>query len=386
MKQVHLKTDKFGGRPWVFRKMVARPRDVEDGEIVEVLDRSGRFVGTGFYNGRSTVAVRFLDRGARGEIDELWLRRALRDAVYVRRSVLDLDAVTDAYRVVHSEGDGLSGLIVDRYADLFVIEPTSIGFWRLAPQIASLLREMFPGSEAIVRVDERVARLEGFDPGPPPLPRRTTIQEAGVRFLVDAGAGHKTGFFLDQRDHRDRFSRYCRGKTVLDGCCYTGGFSLHARVRGGAGRVVAVDLDEKALAIARENAEANGARIELVHADLFDYLRQASSGPKFDLAVLDPPKVATSKADLPRAFAFLRDLNALAMRVLRNNGLLLSCCCTGLVSEEAFLAALRKAAASAGCEIRFHEVGGAAPDHPVAPNFPESRYLTAVYASVRAPL
>ncbi|HET6204977.1 MAG TPA: class I SAM-dependent rRNA methyltransferase [Planctomycetota bacterium] len=386
MRQVRLKTDKFGVRPWVFRKMVARPDGVEDGDIVEVLDRSGRFVGTGFYNGRSTVALRFLDRGARREIDDAYFRKALRDAIYLRRSVLDLERVTDAYRVVHSEGDGLSGLIVDRYADVLVIEPTSIGFWRLAPRISALLREAFPGTETIVRVDERVAGLEGFDAGPPPPSRLTTIRESGLSFRVDAGAGHKTGFFLDQRDHRARFAGYCRGKTVLDGCCYTGGFGIHARARGGAGRVLAVDLDEKALDLARENAAANGAAVEFVHADLFDFLRQAAAGPKFDAAVLDPPKLASDRDGLPRALAFLRDLNALAIRVLKNNGLLLTCCCTGLVSPSTFLGTLRKAAAIAGSEIRFHEVGGASPDHPVAPNFPESRYLTAVYASVRAPL
>lgn len=384
MKPVFLKTNKFGSRPWIFRKMVERPEGVEDGEIVEVYDPEKRFVGHGFYNSKPQIALRLLDRGPRKEVGVPFLRQKLREAIYLRRRVLDLDRRTDAYRVVNAEGDGFPGLVVDRYGRYLVLSFYCLGAWRIGPELRAILAEEFDGAHTILRVDGAAARREGFQAAVPESEASTVVTENGVRFRVDFRTGHKTGFFCDQRENRLLLTASCRDRNVLDGCCYTGGFSLYAKTLGRAGKVVGVDLDEDAVAVARENARENQASVEFVHANIFDFLRaERAKKAHWDVIVLDPPKLASAKADLERAEKTYKDLNFEAMSSVKNGGLLLTCSCSGLVSEEMFLAILRKAAARAGRTLQILQVSGAGPDHPVMPNFPESKYLKAVLCSVR---
>lgn len=218
-------------------------------------------------------------------------------------------------------------------------------------------------------------RFEPFD---------VQIHENKVRYTVTPGGGHKTGFFLDQRDNRERFAALVRGRKVLDGCCYTGGFAIAARTLGKARKVVGVDLDEKALVGAARNAAINRAEIEWVHEDLFTFLRaQRHAADPFDAIVLDPSKWALDRDRLPDAFRRYRDLNLAGIRALRKGGILLTCSCSGLVSLEEFLGVVRGAAAQAGRELQILQIAGAGADHPVAIHCPESSYLKAVFAYVR---
>lgn len=385
---VRLKTAATGLRPWLYRKMVAHAPGVEDGSLVTILGKEGGPVGTGFYNRKSQIALRVLRWGPEPG-DEEFLRRRIRDAIYVRRAALQLPRVTNAYRLVNSEGDELSGLVADLYGDVACVEVHSYAWYRHLALVEETLRRELDLRHVVVRVDEKVERAEGFEAPARPADAsvRGEFQERGLRFEVDFSTGHKTGAFLDQRDNRELLSRYVADRDVLDICCYQGGFALAAAVTGRAGRVVAVDLDEKAIAVAKRNAERNGARrIEFVHRDGFDHLRGlVDAKKKADVVVLDPPKLAPSVAELSRAASKYTDLNELGMRVLKNHGLLFTCSCSGLVSEEMFLGLLRKAAARADRRLRILSVTGAGPDHPVSPHFPEGRYLKCVLASVEAP-
>ena len=220
-----------------------------------------------------------------------------------------------------------------------------------------------------VHVDERIALAEDFPGRPlasPKLPPRVTIHEHGVRFRVLFEGSHKTGFFCDQRDNRRDLARFCADRSVLDVCCYTGGFGLHALVRGRAREVTGVDLDEKAIALARDNANANQVRPSLIHADAFGYMRQmAVNQPSFGVVVLDPPKLIPGRLDIPAGKRKYFDLNVLAMRLVEPGGLLLTCSCSGLLAAPEFLVLLRAAARKAGRAAQVLAVTGAAPDHPV---------------------
>ena len=387
-KQVRLKTAATGLRPWIYRKMVAPAPGVEDGDLVTIIGKDGSVVGAGFYNRKSQIGLRVVRWGSQ-PCDDEFLRRRIRDALYIRRSTLQLERITNAYRAVNSEGDDLSGLIVDVYGDVAVIEIHSLAWFRRLALVEEALRSEIPLRGVVVRVGEKVERAEGFDGRADgwESPGASEFTERGLRFHVDFSTSHKTGAFLDQRDNRELLSRYVANRDVLDICCYQGGFALAASVLGKAGRVVAVDLDEKAIAVAKKNSDTNKAkRIEFIHEDGFNYMRAAIEAKRrHDVVVLDPPKLAPSVAELPRAAAKYTDFNELGMKALKNHGLLLTCSCSGLVSEEMFLGLLRKAAARAERRIRILSITGAAPDHPVSPHFPEGRYLKCVLASVETP-
>jgi len=383
--------------PFLYRKMVreldpaARP-----GDVVQVYDREGRLFARGLFNPRSQIVVRLL-ADVDTPIDDAFWRARLQQALELRRR-LQLDEVTDAYRLVHAEGDGLSGLVVERFADTLVFEVFALGMWQRREQIAAVLRELLPAPTAldrpqqaaaawrtVVLADARAAELEGFRPPPPTpeTPARLTVREHGVRYRVDFAAGHKTGFFCDQRDNRRRFAELCRDACVLDAFCYSGGFGLCAKLAGGAREVTSVDLDEKALALARENANLNQARIAHVQADAFSYLRQMiANGRQYDAVVLDPPKFALTRRDLEDARAKYHDLNKLGVQVVRPGGVLLSCSCSGLVSAESFLETVHVAARRVGRRLQLLAQTGAAADHPVLLDCPETAYLKALWLRV----
>lgn len=370
--------------PWVYRRMVKETAPgIESGDEVRVLASDGSPLGRGFYNRRSTIALRILDADPDRPLDAAFFRERLERAVALRREVLGLERVTDAYRVVHSEGDGLSGLVVDRYGPALVVEYFSLAMQSRHALIAGLLRESFPDAEVAWTADAGVAGKEGLPSPPSPPGGEVEIRENKLRFLVRPGGKHKTGFFLDQRENRERFASLVRGRKVLDCFCYTGAFAIAARTAGKARLVAGVDLDEEALAQARRNAALNRAEVEWIHADAFKYLRrQRDAVEPYEAIVLDPAKWAPSRERIPEAKERYRDLNMAALRALRRGGLLLTCSCSGLISEEDFLAILRAAAARAGRTAQVFHVGGAAADHPVSLHCPESRYLKAVFARV----
>jgi 23S rRNA (cytosine1962-C5)-methyltransferase len=244
------------------------------------------------------------------------------------------------------------------------------------------LRRRLSARVVHVAAEPRVAKIEGF-----PIPdgagaaARTTIHENGLEFEVDCALGHKTGFFLDQRDSRRRIRELAKGRRVLDLFCYSGGFALNA-AKGGARDVTAVDLDEDAVAQARRNAERNGlAAARVVHADAFAFLRGLADR-SFDLVVVDPAKQALNRSGLTKALRYYEDLNSLAYAKAAPGGVVLSCSCTGVVPEEGFLESLSRAARNAGRDVTFLEVRGAPADHPVPADFPQARYLKCVLARV----
>jgi len=384
LPKIRLKIQRRSSHPWVFQKMVERPAErIPPGTVVDIQDRDGQWVGRGVYNGHSRIALRILTAHSEQKVDEAYFSDRIRRAVALRREILKLDNVTDAYRVVHSEGDGLSGLVVDRFADTLVIEYFAAGMFRSRETIHSALQVEFPGAALYWFAEEHVQKQESFDCRPPEPPPPCIIREHGVRFRVVPGGKHKTGFFSDQRDNRRMLAGYCAGKRVLDLCCNTGGFAVSAATIGNASEVVGVDLDESALELARQNAALNQTRVRFVQADLFAWLRDIQpSGQKFDVVVLDPAKQTRDRDAIDYALKRYFDMNKLALSVVAPGGIFLTCSCTGLVRELDFLESVRRAAWQAGRELQVLHVGGAGPDHPFLLHAPESRYLKAVFCRV----
>src|SRR6516164_4950435 len=384
LPQIRLKIARCSGHPWIFQKMVEKPASrLPGGSVVDVLDRDGQWVGRGFYNGHSRIALRILTANPEEAIDEAFFVRRLGRAVALRREWLKLDEVTDAYRLVHSEGDGLSGLVVDKFGPILVLEFFAAGMYRFRQAIQDALLSLYPESRFYWFAEEHIQKQESFDCRSPEPPAPEIITEHGLRFRVAPGSKHKTGFFLDQRDNRRLLASFCGGKRVLDLCCNTGGFAVYAKAVGAAEDVVGVDLDEEVIALAKQNANLNQARVRFVQADLFPWLRDIRpSGQQFDVVVLDPAKQTRDREEVSFALKRYFDMNRLAIGVVAPGGIFLTCSCTGLVSEDDFLESLRRAAWQAGRSIQVLRVGGAGADHPFMLTAPEGRYLKAVFCRV----
>src|SRR5690349_13828129 len=382
---VTLKIERRSTHPWIFQKMVEKPEQKpKPGTVVDIVDNTGAFAGRGFYNGHSRIALRVLTADPEELVDEAFFERKIAQAVQLRREVLKLDQVTDAYRLVHSEGDGLSGLVVDRFANTLVVEFFSAGMYRLRELIKRCLLEHFPDADIYAFAEEHVQKQESFDCAVPKSPPPTVIHEHGVKFHAAPGTKHKTGFFADQRENREFFARFCAGARVLDLCCNSGGFAIYAKTIGGANEVVGVDLDEEILGIAEQNARLNKAKIRFVQADIFHWLRDGAGNvsQQFDVVVLDPAKMTRDREQVIPALKKYLDMNKLALGAVKPGGIFLTCSCTGLVSEEQFLDMLRRAAFYAGRTVQVLKVTGAGEDHPWQAHVPESRYLKAALCRV----
>jgi 23S rRNA (cytosine1962-C5)-methyltransferase len=382
---VRLLTDEIPSGPWVFGRQV-EPRDLpSNGSLVEVHDRSGRFIGHGLYNGASDIRVRILARGKKSELrnPREFLLRRLSAADRIRKRVLHLPDVADAYRIAHAEGDDLPGLVVDRLGDCLVCEHHALGFWNLREEVAAALGEIYPGFPVVHRVPKTAARSEGFEPDEPTADLgERWIREHGLEFPVRPGHGHKTGWFCDQRENRITVASLARGADVLDLCCNAGGFALQA-ARAGARRVTGIDLDEVVVARAREAAARNGLAAEFVHADAYDALRSAKQDrEKPGLVVVDPHKIVKSKANLEAGLRSYSDLNALALEVVRPGGVVATFSCSGILDLPTFLGMVFQAARRAERGVRLLATLGAGPDHPQRPDFSRSRYLKGALLAV----
>src|SRR5437588_6996232 len=325
LPQVRLKIARRSSHPWVFQKMVEKPAArLPGGGVVDVLDRDGQWVGRGFYNGHSRIALRVLTADPAEAVDAAFFARRLEQAVALRRTGLRLEAVSDAYRLVHSEGDGLSGLVVDRFGGTLVLEFFAAGMYRFRPAIQEALERHYPGSTFYWFAEEHVQKQESFDCQPPEPPPPGVITEHGVRFRVQPGSKHKTGFFLDQRDNRRTLASLCAGRRMLDLCCNTGGFAVYAKALGKAEEVVGIDLDEQVIALAKQNANLNQARVRFVQADLFAWLREVlPNGQRFDVVVLDPSKQTRDREEVETALRRYLDMNRLALQAVSPGGLFL---------------------------------------------------------------
>ena len=380
---VRLKNAWRSSHPWIFQRLVEKPAQrPKPGSIVDVSGVDGAFIGRGFYNGHSRIAVRILETNPDVAVDSAWFARRIAEAASLRRDVLKLDEISNAWRVVHSEGDGLSGLVVDRYDDLLVVEFFSAGMFRHREWIYDALRAQFPGCRFHSFADEHVQKQESFDFRDTTGTAPATIGEYGVKFRADPAGAHKTGFFADQRENREWLSRQCAGKRVLDLCCNTGGFAVYAAVRG-ASEVLGVDIDADVIEIAKANAKLNHVHPKFVQADIFPYLRDAANnGDRYDVVILDPAKMTRDREQVIAALKKYLDMNKLALGVVKPGGLFATFSCTGLVSEEQFLDMLRRAAYYAGRTVQVLKVAGAGADHPFLAHVPESRYLKAVFCRV----
>jgi 23S rRNA (cytosine1962-C5)-methyltransferase len=368
------------------------------GDWVAVYYGDRELLGYGLFNPRSEIAVRMLRWGEQLPDEAFW-DELLETAVALRQKTLRLDEVTNAYRVVHAESDGFPGLVIDRYGDTLSAEAFSLGMFQRAEQILQRLAPRLGCKHTLVQTSPQSLPQEGFLAEPiasPDLPQSVTIQEFGTRFRVHLEDGHKTGFFCDQRDNRKLLAQFCEGKTVLDLCCYTGGFAVQAKKLGKAADVIGVDLDERPLEVARENANLNQVRCKFVQADAFAYMRDMLQAQRqFDVVVLDPPKLIRSRAELEEGTRKHFDLNRLAMQLVKPGGLLVSCTCAGLLPNEEFVRLLFNASRQAGpllsaataastarhaartMQVLFKT--GASPDHPVGAHCPETEYLHAVW-------
>jgi 23S rRNA (cytosine1962-C5)-methyltransferase len=383
LPSIRLKTDRVPGHPWVWSAQIVKPEErLPPGSVVDVLDAKGRFVGRGFWNGHARVALRLLTTDAGQAIDNDWIATRIARAVELRRELLRLDDVSDAWRVIHSEGDGLSGLVVDRYANHLVVEYFAAGMWRFREAIHAELERQFPGASLYWFAEDHVQRQESFDVRSNDAPAAVDVHEYGLAFHAAPGLGHKTGFFADQRDNRHRFAQLARGRRVLDLCCNAGGFAVHA-MKAGAREATGVDADAAILEVARENARLNHVEATFEQGDVFEWLRAAiARGETWDAVVLDPPKLTRDRNQVVNALKKYFAMNRTALDVVAPGGILLTCSCTGLVGEDDFLEMIRRVALNAGRTIQVLHVDGAGADHPVASNVPENRYLKAVYCRV----
>ena len=367
-----------GGGWWVYDNEIDWIDDIcTDGGIVDVLDSRMQFVARGYFNRRSKIAVRVLTRDESEVIDRDFFRRRVETAWKFRQSL----GFSNACRVVFGESDGLPGLTVDKFGDYLSFQTVSLGIEQWKQDIIEILVELFhpkgiyERNDVPVRAKEGLEQITGCVYGEvPPL---TTIREHDAAMLVDIAHGQKTGHFLDQQENRGRIAPYCPGRTVLDLCCHTGGFSIHAALYGAAS-VESVDVSEEALQMVLDNAKANGVadKITTTCGNVFDIVRNyADDGKQYGLVICDPPAFAKSRKALDGAYRGYKELNLRSMKLVEPGGFLVSCSCSQFMTPELFLKMLREAAADCGRQARLLEVLMQSRDHPATLNAEQSHYL-----------
>lgn len=366
--------------PCIYPAMIkAASPDARPGSLVHVYDKQGRPFGAGWYHPKARVPLRMIYHGQE-TITESYVETLLERALDLRLRRLNLPAQTDAFRVVHSDGDGLGGLVVDKFGDVLSVELHSLAIYQRLEKWLPRFHQALGTKRIILEVDPQIARMEGIPTDPPhPLVRTVRVREHGIQYEINFATGHKTGFFCDQRDNRLRLRSWVQGARVLDLCCYTGGFALNAAAHGAA-EVTAVDLDEQAIAQARRNANLNHLRIQWVHCDAFAYARQMQQNRQlWDVVVVDPPKLISSRDEAAQGRRKYEDLNSLAATLLKPGGLLVTCSCSGLLSAEDFEFLICRGIHRQNRRLQILERTGAAPDHPVMSNAPEGRYLKVLW-------
>jgi 23S rRNA (cytosine1962-C5)-methyltransferase len=373
--------------PWVFAGAIARIEgNPATGETVELRSAEGEFLAVAAYSPESQIRARVWAWNAR-DIDAAFFRKRITQAAQARASLL-ASGVTNSARLIHGESDGLPGIIADQYGDTVVVQLLAAGAERWRDAIADALKAL-PGiacvwerSDADVRTLEGLSAKSGLLRGTAPA-APILIHEHGLKFKVEIEAGHKTGYYLDQRDNHLFLKEISKGRDVLDCFCYSGGFALNA-LAGGAKSVIAIDSSGPALAIARENASLNKLPdAEWIEGDVFQLLRKFRDAAKrFDIIVLDPPKLAPTAAHAEKASRAYKDANLLAFKLLNPGGVLMTYSCSGGVSAELFQKIVAGAALDAGVDARVQAWQHAAPDHPVTLNFPEGEYLKGLVCTI----
>lgn len=377
--------------PWVFSGAIEKVRgNPGQGETVEILSPDGSWLARGAYSPESQIRVRIWTFDPAEEISAGFFGSRLLRAIHARRAI-GLEKETNACRLVNSESDGLPGLIVDRYADFLVCQFLTAGAENWKDAVVSELDRLaactgiYERSDADVRLKEGLQPSAGCISGDEP-PEAVEVHEHGCRYLVDIRRGHKTGFYLDQRDNRGCLSRYASGREVLNCFSYTGAFGV-AALKGGASRIVNIDSSRAALDLAARNTRLNGfdaESFENIEGDVFTLLRKyRDSNKHFDMVVLDPPKFAESRGQLMRASRGYKDINLLALKILKPGGILFTFSCSGLMERDLFQKIVSDAALDAGREAIIIHWLTQSSDHPVSLNFPEAGYLKGLVCLVR---
>ncbi|PJC87972.1 23S rRNA (cytosine(1962)-C(5))-methyltransferase RlmI [Vibrio sp. HA2012] len=370
--------------PWIFSRGIERVEGTpQSGETVDVFALNGEWLAKAAYSPDSQIRARVWSF-TKEEINKDFFVKRIQQAQLLRQEITERDSVT-GYRLVAAESDGLPGITIDKYQDFLVCQLLSAGAEYHKTVLVKALLECFPDTNIYERSDVSVRKKEGLKEtvgvlhGEEP-PAFVVIEENGVKISVDIKGGHKTGFYLDQRDSRQKSIKYVKDKEVLNCFSYTGGFGLYA-LKGGAKRVINADVSQPALDCAKHNAEINGfdiskKRAVFLNADVFKLLREyRDQGTKFDVIIMDPPKFAESKAQLNGACRGYKDINMLAMQILKPGGTLLTYSCSGLMEQNLFQKILSDAALDANRSVKFIERFEQAADHPVDSAYPEGFYL-----------
>ena len=375
------------GGPWVYDNEIDRIEgEYENGDLVRVLDYDGWELGTGFVNTGSKLTIRMLSRKKGAVIDEDFFRSRVKDAYEYRKKVVDTAGAKSGYRVIFGEADFLPGLVVDKFADVLVVQSLALGMDRFKELIIRLLKEcmeedgvkirgVYERSDAKVRESEGLAKVRGFLGEP--FDTRVEIEENGVRYLVNVEDGQKTGFFLDQKYNRLAIQKLCRGARVLDCFTHTGSFALNAAAAG-AREVIGVDASEAGVNLARENAALNGMseRVRFECADVFELLpRLEAAGERFDLVILDPPAFTKSRSSVKNAVKGYREINLRGMKLVKDGGFLATCSCSHFMTQELFAQTIGQAADNVHKRLKQAEYRTQAPDHPILWAADESYYL-----------
>ena len=384
------RTRNFDGRhPWVMAHSIIEPTlPIENGTHVDLVRGDGNWIGRGVYNTSSRIRVRLYQWNQAASLDSEWLHSQLEYALQLRETYGNASQLS-SLRLVNSEGDGLSGLIVDRFGDYVIVQLTSLAMWQWREEIVEWLVKRLSPAGIRVLVDTSTASNESIPEtdewihGAEPA-EEFVISDFGIQLSIDLKTGQKTGYYLDQRANRqvaaqwiERLANHRKPIRMLDVCCYLGGFSLAAAAKVEGAKVVAVDSSARALQAASKNAELNGIdNIEFVEGDCFDELqKQSQTQEKFDAVILDPPRMASHKKQVPAALRAYHRLNLMAVNALNHGGLLVTCSCTGRVSREDFTGLLASVGKRTQRQIQLLEIRGADFDHPVAANCPEGEYL-----------
>lgn len=384
LKRGEGRTIRAGGF-WVYDNEIASISGTfENGDIISVEDHTGFFLGYGFINTNSKITIRLLSRRKGQAIDRSFLKQRLVNAWEYRKQTID----TSCCRLVFGEADFLPGIVIDKFSDVLVVESLALGIDRLKPELLELIKEIlledgisirgvYERSDAKVRLLEGMERVKGFIGEP--FDTRVQIEENGVKYIVNVEDGQKTGFFLDQKHNRQAIRRLCPGKRVLDCFTHTGSFALNAAAAGAAS-VLGVDASETGIEQARENASLNGftdpERVSFLCADVFELLPQLESqGELFDVVILDPPAFTKSRNSVKKAVKGYREINLRGMKLVRDNGFLVTCSCSHFMEPELFAKTIREAAKGAGRRLRQVEFRTQACDHPILWAADESYYL-----------
>ena len=370
------------GHPWVYGNEIERVEgDVTDGELVQVVDFRGRYMGVGFYNSRSLITVRLLTYRSEEITDALIVGR-VKAACEYRRFVMRREG-TDSCRLIYGEADRLPGVIADRFGEVIVLQVLALGMEKYTQVIADALIEYEKPGCLLLSNDDAIRRKEGMECFTKvlygELPEETIISENGIRLSVDVRGGQKTGYFLDQKDNHLFVRQFCKNARVLDCFSYIGGFALNAAAAG-AKEVTAVDISESAVELIDRNAQLNGMQVNTVCANCFDFLRaQVKEKQKYDVIVLDPPAFTKAHANMANACRGYKEIALSAMRLLEAGGVLATHSCSYHMPEDVFVNTVLSAAQDLHRQVRVITLRRQDIDHPVLAGYPESHYLKSLW-------